>query len=69
MSKLRKYLDSFLGSDQAGEPCVTDARRENVQTEHEDPAPRVCAQCGTDRASVFVVMEGGWFLCSRCWRA
>lgn len=69
MSMLRKYLDSFLGSHQTDEPCVTDARQENIQQDHEDPVARVCAQCGNDSASVFLVMEGGWFLCSRCWRA
>lgn len=69
MSKLRKYLDRFLASDQTGEPCIADAWSENAFHEPDEPAPRVCAQCGTDRASVFVVMEGGWFLCSRCWRA
>jgi hypothetical protein len=33
------------------------------------PAPaRVCAQCGDMTARVYLVMNGGWMLCSHCYR-
>jgi hypothetical protein len=33
------------------------------------PAPdRRCAHCGDMTARVYLVMNGGWMLCSRCYR-
>jgi formylmethanofuran dehydrogenase subunit E len=72
MSLLGKYLDDFLNTYGAKH----EAQRERghhaspeCSTEAPQPAPaRVCAHCGDMTARVYLVMNGGWMLCSHCYR-
>jgi formylmethanofuran dehydrogenase subunit E len=72
MSLLGKYLDDFLNTYGAKHEAQRErahhvpAERSTVEPQ---PAPaRVCARCGDATARVYLVMNGGWMLCSRCYR-
>lgn len=84
MSLLGKYLDDFLSTygvkheAQRERAHHAPAECSTVSLVATQPAPalaapqpaptRVCAQCGDVTARVYLVMNGGWMLCSRCYR-
>jgi formylmethanofuran dehydrogenase subunit E len=75
MSLLGKYLDDFLSTYGAKHEAQRErahhapAECSTVSPVDPQPAPaRVCARCGDVTARVYLVMNGGWMLCSRCYR-
>ena len=84
MSLLGKYLDDFLSTYDAKHEaqrerahhapaecstvCLVDPQPDPALATPQSALARVCAHCGDVTARVYLVMNGGWMLCSHCYR-